>query len=95
MSENQKPNSVIIAALMRGRIAQILTDAETHPDMKARARLTASANRIADIVNGKLTPELKAQIEEVEAAVRMHRESIAALDHIATTQPNAAEAAAI
>jgi hypothetical protein len=80
MPENQKPNSLIIAALMRGRIAQILTDAETHPDTKARARLTASANRIADIVNGKLTPELTAQIEEIEAALALYRAAAALVD---------------
>lgn len=80
MPENPKPNSLIIAALMRGRIAQILSDAETHPDVKARARLTASANRIADVVNGKLTPELTVEIEEIELALAQYRAATAQVE---------------
>src|SRR5262249_9416187 len=52
----------VIGGLVISELAQIRTDAETHPDPDAKRRLLASANMLQEIAQNQLSRETLAEI---------------------------------
>lgn len=58
------PDPQSVAVVLLADLAQIRADSRTHQDINARERIAKAADRITSIVEGKMTDELKAKLEQ-------------------------------
>lgn len=61
-NDNQSPDPQRVAVVLTADLAQIRADSRTHPDINARERIAKAVDRIYSIVEGTLTPDVRAKI---------------------------------
>jgi hypothetical protein len=65
-----QPDALHLAVVVTADLAQIEADAKTHPDPAARERIAKAAARLGNIVQGEMTPELRAKLAQAAEIMR-------------------------
>jgi hypothetical protein len=60
--QKEAPDAQHVAVVLTADLAQISADSKTHPDSDARERIAKAVSRIYSIVEGTVTPDLRAKI---------------------------------
>lgn len=64
------PDGLHLAVVVTADLAQLDADAKTHPDPAARERIAKAAARLSSIVQGEMTPEMRAKLLQVAEIMR-------------------------